>query len=148
MVRLINEITILSNTGVPIFCHNFCGDIDEKHNYQLISSYFYQISQFAKYGFKESINTLKMDKCVFYFYTDANSKYQIILKCDRKMDDKRSRKRFLDLIAQEIFTKFFSRFEKDLFNFKGNITPFKKFSEDIERIIPKSMVSRPIQASQ
>ena len=84
LVTLINEITILSNTGVPIFCHNFCGEIDERHNYQLISSYFYQISQFAQYGFKENINTLKMDKCVFYFYTDALSKYQIILKCDRK----------------------------------------------------------------
>ena len=145
---MINEITILSNTGVPIFCHNFCGEIDEKHNYQLISSYFYQISQFAKYGFKESINTLKMDKCVFYFYTDPISKYQIILKCDRKMEEKRSRKKTVDLLVVQIFNQFFSRYEKELLNFKGNITPFKRFSKDIEKIIPKSLISRPIQASQ
>ena len=148
MVRLIKEITILSNTGVPIFCHNFCEDIDEKHNYQLISSYFYQISQFAKYGFKESINTLKMDRCIFYFYTDPLSKYQIIMKCDRKMDNKRSRKKTADLLAHKIFIQFFTRFEKELMNFTGNITPFKKFSEDIERIIPKTMISRSMQASQ
>lgn len=148
LVTLIKEITILSNTGVPIFCHNFCEEIDERHNYQLISSYFYQISQFAQYGFKENINTLKMDKCVFYFYTHALSKYQIILKCDKKIDEKRSRKKTVDLLVHQIFTKFFTRFEKELLNFKGNITPFKKFSKDIERIIPKSMISRPIQASQ
>jgi hypothetical protein len=148
LIKLIKEVTILSNTGVPIFCHNFCEEIDDRHNYQLISSYFYQINQFAKYGFKENINTLKMDKCVFYFYTDTLSKYQLIIKCDRKMDNKRSRKKMVDLLAHQIFSKFFSRFEKDLLNFNGNITPFKKFSEDIENIIPKSMISRPIQTSQ
>ena len=89
-----------------------------------------------------------MDKCVFYFYTDTLSKYQLIVKCDRKMDNKRSRKKMVDLLAHQIFSKFFSRFEKDLINFNGNITPFKKFSEDIENIIPKSMISRPIQTSQ
>jgi len=89
-----------------------------------------------------------MDKCVFYFYTDPTSKYQIIMKCDRKTDKKRNRKKFIDLLANKIFTQFFSRFEKELINFKGNITPFKKFSENIEKIIPKAMISKPMQASQ
>jgi hypothetical protein len=148
LVALIKEITILSDTGVPIFCHNFCEENDDRHNYQLISSYFYQISQFAKYGFKENLNTLKMDKCVFYFYADISSKYNLIIKCDAKIDKSRSRKRYVDLLAQRLFKRFFNRFENDLLNFKGNITPFKKFSKDIENMIPKHMISKPIQASQ
>ena len=89
-----------------------------------------------------------MDKCVFYFYTDPHSKYHLILKCDSKMDDKRSRKKMVDLMAQKIFKRFFTRFEDDLMDFKGNITPFKRFSKDIKEMIPKNMISRPIQASQ
>ena len=84
---------------------------------------------------------------MLYFYTDPYSKYHLILKCESKIDDKRSRKKMVDLMAHRIFKRFFTRFENDLLNFKGNITPFKSFSEDIEEMIPKNLISRPIQTS-
>jgi len=135
---LIQKITILNDEGIPIFFHNFSGssnEDDEDENYQLIASYFDQIMRFTKYGFKESLNTLRMNKSVFYFYTHPASHFHLIIKCDSKVDKKKLKKRNLDSIAVRVFDKFLTKFKKELINFNGNFSQFKSFSLDIHKIV-------------
>lgn len=138
---MIQEIIILSNTGIPLFCHNFQDNLNKNYNYQLIASYFDQICRFTKYGFKDSLNTLKMNKSVFYFYTHPQSHFHLIFKCDSKIDQKKFKKKLIDKIANEIFEKFLNKFRTELMNFNGNVSNFKSFSEDIEQMVkPKGIL--------
>ncbi|MHA1351128.1 MAG: hypothetical protein ACTSPZ_09890 [Promethearchaeota archaeon] len=114
---MIQKITLLNNEGIPIFFHNFSGSSNEDENYQLIASYFDQICRFTKYGFKESLNTLRMNKSVFYFYTHPASNYHLIIKCDSRVDKKKLKKRNLDSIAVKVFDKFLTKFKKELKDF-------------------------------
>jgi len=127
--------------GIPIFCHNFSGSSNEDNNYQLIGSYFDQICRFTKYGFKESLTTLKMKKSVFYFKTHPKTNFHLILKCDSKTDNKKLKKKSIDNIAVKLFDNFFVKFKNELMNFNGNIAPFKSFSKDINEMIkPKGLL--------
>jgi len=125
----------LNDEGIPIFFHNFSGNSNEDENYQLIASYFDQICRFTKYGFQESLNTLRMNKSVFYFYTHPASNYHLIIKCDSRVDKKKLKKRNLDNIAVKVFDKFLTKFKKELNNFNGNFSQFKSFSLDIHEIV-------------
>ncbi len=138
---MIQEIIILNNTGIPIFCHNFSGSSNEDNNYQLIGSYFDQICRFTKYGFKESLTTLKMKRSVFYFKTHPRTNFHLILKCDSKVDNKKLKKKSIDSIAAKIFDNFLVKFKSELINFNGNIAPFKSFSKDISEMLkPKGLL--------
>ena len=132
---MIQKITILNDEGIPIFFHNFSGSSNEDENYQLIASYFDQICRFTKYGFKESLNTLRMNKSVFYFYTHPPSNFHLIFKCDSRVDSKKQKKRNLDRVAVKVFDKFLTKFKKELINFNGNFSQFKSFSLDIHKIV-------------
>ena len=132
---MIQKITILNNEGIPIFFHNFSGSSHEDENYQLIASYFDQICRFTKYGFKESLTTLKMNRSVFYFYTHPSSNFHLIFKCDNKVDSNKIKKRNLDRVAAKVFDKFLTKFSKELKNFNGNFSQFKSFSLDVNEII-------------
>ena len=138
---MIQEIIILNDTGIPIFSHNFSGRLNEDNNYQLIGSYFDQICRFAKYGFKESLTTIKMNKSVFFFKTHPKTNFHLILKCDSKIDNKKLKKKSIDNIAVKIFDNFFVKFKSELMDFNGNIAPFKSFSKDIDEMIkPKGLL--------
>ena len=127
----------MNDEGIPIFFHNFSGldSSNEDENYQLIASYFDQICRFTKYGFKESLNTLRMNKSVFYFYTHPASNYHLIIKCDSRVDKKKLKKRNLDNVAVKVFDQFLTKFKKELNNFNGNFSQFKSFSLDIQEIV-------------
>ena len=132
----------MNDEGIPVFFHNFNGSSneDEDENYQLIASYFDQICRFTKYGFKESLNTLRMNKSVFYFYTHPTSKYHLIFKCDNRVDkysvfQKKLKKKNLDRVAFKVFEQFLTKFKKELNNFNGNFSQFKSFSLDIREIV-------------
>jgi hypothetical protein len=120
---------------VPIFFHNFSGSLDRDSDYHIIASYFDQICRFTKYGFKESLNTLKMNKSVFYFYTDPTSHFHLIFKCESKIDNKKIKKKFIDNIAVKVFDKFLAKFKKELINFNGNFSQFKSFSVELDEIV-------------
>jgi hypothetical protein len=126
---------ILNDKGIPIFHYGFGESPIDKYNYQLIASYFDQICRFTKYGFNESLNTLKMDKSVFYFYTHPHSNLHLILKCDGQTDENRSKKTAIDKCASIILEKFFVKYANELKTFKGNITPFKSFSEELDSLL-------------
>ena len=132
---MIQKITILNGEGIPIFHTNFSGSSNEDENYQVIASYFDQICRFTKYGFKESLNMLEMNKSVFYFYTDPTSNYHLIFKCDSSRDKKKLKKKNLDRIAVKVFDKFLTKFKKELHNFNGNFSQFKSFSLDVHEIV-------------
>ncbi len=132
---MIQEIIILNDKGVPIFFHNFSGSSNKDGNYHVIASYFDQICRFTKYGFKESLTTLKMNKSVFYFYTDPKSHFHLIFKCDSKVDNKKLKKKIIDSIAVRVFDKFLVKFKKELVNFNGNFSQFKSFSLDIDEMV-------------
>ncbi len=132
---MIQKITLLNDEGIPIFFHNFGGSSNEDENYQLIASYFDQICRFTKYGFKESLNTLRMNKSVFYFYTHPPSNYHLIIKCDSRVDKKKQKKRNLDSIAVKVFETFLIKYKRELNNFNGNFSQFKSFSSDIHEIV-------------
>jgi hypothetical protein len=138
---LIQEIIILNDKGIPIFCHNFSGSSNEDCNYQIIGSYFDQICRFTKYGFKESLSTLEMNKSIFYFKTHPKTNFHLIIKCDSKIDSKKLKKKSIDSITVKIFENFLYKFKSELMNFNGNIAPFKSFSEDIDEMIkPKGLM--------
>ncbi len=132
---MIQKIIILNDEGIPIFFHSFSGSSNEDENYQLIASYFDQICRFTKYGFNESLNTLRMNKSVFYFYTHPPSNFHLIFKCDSRVDSKKQKKRNLDRVAVKVFDKFLTKFKKELINFNGNFSQFKSFSLDIHKIV-------------
>ena len=150
---MIQEIIVLSDTGIPLFFHDFLENNDEENsNYQIIASYFDQICRFAKYGFKESITTLKMNKSVFYFYTHPTSHFHLILKCDSKIDDKKLKRKSIDLFAKEVFDRFLTKYKAVLRDFKGDISNFKPFSKDLkemakERGLLRDLVPKTFQTS-
>ncbi len=138
---MIQKIIILNAEGIPIFFHNFSGSSNEDENYHLIASYFDQICRFTKYGFKESLNTLKMNKSVFYFYTHPTSNYHLIFKCDSRVDKKKLKKKNLDSVAIKVLDRFLTKFNKELNNFNGNFSQFKSFSLEIDEIVkPKGFL--------
>lgn len=139
---MIQEIIILNNKGVPIFFHNFSGSSNKDGDYHVIASYFDQICRFTKYGFKESLNTLKMDKSVFYFYTHPKSHFHLIFKCDSRVDNKKLKKKLIDNIAVRVFDKFLVKFKKELVNFNGNFSQFKSFSLDIDEMVKAKGIFR------
>jgi len=139
---LIQEIIILNDTGVPIFFHNFSGSSNKDSDYHVIASYFDQICRFTKYGFKESLNTLKMNKSVFYFYTDPKSHFHLIFKCDSKVDNKKLKKKSIDNIAVKVFAKFLAKYKKELVNFNGNFSQFKSFSLDVDELVKTKGILR------
>lgn len=132
---MIQEIIILNDKGVPIFFHNFSGSSNIDSDYHVIASYFDQICRFTKYGFKESLNALKMNKSVFYFYTDPKSNFHLIFKCESKVDSKKLKKKLIDNIAVRVFDTFLNKFKKELINFNGNYSQFKSFSLEIDEIM-------------
>ena len=139
---MIQEIIILNDKGVPIFFHNFSGSSNLERDYHVIASYFDQICRFTKYGFKESLNTLKMDKSVFYFYTHPKSHFHLIFKCESKVDSKKLKKKLIDSIAVKVFDKFLAKFKKELVNFNGNFSQFKSFSLDIDEMVKAKGILR------
>ena len=131
---MIQELIILSNEGIPLFQHNF-QDIHSKNpNYQIIASYFEQICRFARFGFKESLNCLKLDKTAFFFYTHPLTKIHVIVKCAAEIDHDRVKKNLLDNLAKEILDSFVEKFKSKLDNFDGNISRFKKFDEELYKL--------------
>ena len=128
---MIQEIIILSNTGIPLFNHTLDGTFNEKYDYRLIASYFDQICRFTKYRFSESLVTLKLNKSEFYFYTHPEKLCHLIVK----VDDKNTKKKSMDRLAQEIFNKFTAKFRRYLVDFNGNINIFKSFSNDLEELL-------------
>ena len=132
---MIQEIIILNNKGVPIFFHNFSGSSDKDSDYQIIASYFDQICRFTKYGFKESLNTLRMNKSVFYFYTEPKTHFHLIFKCESKVDNKKMKKKLIDNIAVRVLDKFLTKYKVELIDFNGNFSQFKSFSFDLDEII-------------
>lgn len=132
---MIQEIIILNDKGVPIFFHNFSGSSNMEGDYHVIASYFDQICRFTKYGFKESLNTLKMNKSVFYFYTEPKTHFHLIFKCESKVDNRKLKKKMIDNIAVRVFDKFLDKFKMELINFNGNFSQFKSFSVDIDKIV-------------
>ncbi|NHJ19589.1 MAG: hypothetical protein EAX91_01505 [Candidatus Lokiarchaeota archaeon] len=144
---MIQEIIILNNKGVPIFFHNFRGNSITERNYQVIASYFDQICRFTKYGFNESLNTLKMNKSVFYFYTEPNSHLHLIFKCDSKVDNKKQKRKIIDTIAMEVFEKFLTKYKKELVDFNGNFSQFKTFSSEIDDIVKAKNVLKSYELS-
>ena len=128
---MIQEIIILNEKGVPIFFHNFSGSSNKDGDYHVIASYFDQICRFTKYGFKESLSTLKMNKSVFYFYTDPKSHFHLIFK----VDNKKLKKKSIDKIAVKVFAKFLAKYKKELVNFNGNFSQFKSFSLDVDELV-------------
>lgn len=131
---MILEFTILSNEGIPLFYHNFQGSSTKDQNYQIIASYFEQICRFARFGFKETLNCLKLDKSAFFFYTHPSTNIHIIFKCAAEVDNDTTKKKFLDNLADEILDCFVEKFRKKLDNFDGNISRFKNFEEDLYRL--------------
>ena len=131
---LIQEIIILSNDGIPLFYHDFLNNLSSDPDFQIIASYFDQICRFAKYGFQESINSLKLDKSIFYFHTHPYSRVHLIIKCDIKTDSSRSKRKILHLKADYILNQFVKKYQSSLENFDGNVTRFKSFSKDLEEL--------------
>ncbi|MBY9015610.1 MAG: hypothetical protein KGD68_07965 [Candidatus Lokiarchaeota archaeon] len=125
----------MNDEGIPIFFHNFNGSSNDDENYHVIASYFDQICRFTKYGFKESLNTLKMNESVFYFYTHPTSNYHLIFKCHSSIDKKKLKKKNLDSVAIKVLDRFLAKFNKELINFNGNYSQFKSFSSDIDEIV-------------
>jgi len=130
---LIQEIIILSNNGIPLFYHNFLDNLNSDPDFQIIASYFDQICRFAKYGFQESIDSLKLHKSIFYFHTHPFSRVHLILKCDIKTDC-RSKRKILNLKANYILNQFVRNYKSVLDNFDGNITRFKSFSKVLKEL--------------
>jgi len=131
---LIQEIIILSNNGIPLFYHNFLSNLNSDPDFQIIASYFDQICRFAKYGFQESIDSLKLNKSIFYFHTHPLSKIHLIIKCDINTDSSRSKRKILNLKANYILHQFVGKYKSFLENFDGNVTRFKSFSKELETL--------------
>jgi len=139
---LIQEIIILSNTGIPLFNYAVDSSFNKRYDYRLIASYFDQMCRFTKYKFNQSLVTLKIGKSEFYFYTHSEKICHLIIRTDNK----KIKKKTIDQFAHELLNKFTSKFKKNLLDFNGNVNIFKPFSKDIERIIKskglKSIISR------
>jgi hypothetical protein len=128
---LIQEIIILSDTGIPLFNYAIDDSFNKKYDYRLIASYFDQICRFTRHKFNQSLVTLKIGENEFHFYTSP---------------DKKMKKKIVDQFAKEILDKFSSKFKMKLIDFNGNINIFKSFSKDVERLVKsksiKSITSR------
>jgi hypothetical protein len=76
-----------------------------------------------------------MKTSVFDFYTEPNSQFHLIFKCESKVDNKKLKKKMIDKIAVRVFDKFLVKYKKELINFNGNFSQFKSFSIEIDEIV-------------
>ena len=128
---MIQEIIILSNDGIPLFHYDFTGNLNEEHHYHIIASYFDQICRVARHLIQESVNCLKLDKSIFYFYTHPISNVHMIFKCVAQIDKNIAKKKVLDHLAMEALDTFVRKYGNELDKFDGNVTRFKKFTEEL-----------------
>ncbi|GAI19648.1 unnamed protein product [marine sediment metagenome] len=126
---MIQELMIINQAGIALFYHSFI--INEKiDDEQSIAGYFDVICRFTKQSFKESLKTLELDSFIFFFYTHK-SNYHLVLKCKKKLFDKK----ILESVSEKIIDKFIEKYKEVLQDFNGEISHFTSFSEDIVKIL-------------
>jgi len=132
---MIDELIIIDKAGIALFYHNFLHKDYIDDNFHLIASFLDQISRFTKVALKDYLNMIEWQKYVFFFYVHKKTQYLLIFKCDNtKIGDKALIKKSLDMIAKTIFDRFLIIFEKELLNFNGEISRFRSFSEELNKM--------------
>ena len=126
---MIQELMIINQAGIALFYHNFVNK-DRIKDEQTLASYFDIICRFTKREFNESLNILTLDSFIFFFYTHSSS-FHLVLKCDNKDIDKNQLQKF----SKTIIDKFLINYNDFLEDFNGEISIFKPFSKEIEKII-------------
>ena len=126
---MIQELMLINQAGIALFYHNFINR-ENTNDEQSLASYFDVICRFTKKSFKESLKTLELDSFIFFFYTHK-SNYHLVLKCENKLFDKKK----LESISEKIVDKFLEKYEDVLEDFNGEISNFKSFSNQINKIL-------------
>ncbi len=136
---MIQELMIINKNGIALYYFNFLTKIKEDvEDYQLIAGFLDQIDRITQSEFKKSLNKIEYGDLIFYFFGHPNSNLRIIFKCDNtKIYTTKLMERSLSLIARNLLNKFITRYNYDLENFKGEISRFKSFSENIDEIFKK-----------
>jgi len=132
---MIDELMIIDKAGIPLYYHNFLrkGYIDD--NFHLIASFLDQISRFTRAAFKDYLNMIEWKDKIFFFYIHKKTEFLLILKCDNtKIENKEIIKKSLDIIANNLFKRFLLKFKEVLEDFRGDVSQFKTFSEEIDKM--------------
>ncbi len=126
---MIQELMLINQAGIALFYHNFVSD-EILGDHQSLASYFDVICRFTKENFKESLKSLVLDNFVFFFYTHE-SHFHLVLKCDYKSFDEKTLESFSEIVIEAFLIKYI----EILKDFNGEISLFKTFTDDIEKII-------------
>lgn len=94
---------------------------------QLFSGFLAALMQFAKEVSHKDLKKLIIEDDIFSLYLADNISY--VFKHDEMKKSK------LEKISQEISNKFFECFNTDLKNWNGDISCFRKFDEEADKII-------------
>ncbi len=132
---MIDEFIILNKQGIPLFAYDFLRSRYKQEDYHLIGCFLDQLVRFTKASMQKDLNAIEWDKYSLFFYTEKETQIQIIIKCEtNKIVNINYTQKSLNLIAYQILNKFKARYGDYLSNFNGNISQFRTFSEDIEKM--------------
>jgi hypothetical protein len=139
---MILELMIINNIGIALYYYNFYTKIKkDTEDHQLIASFLDQIDRITQMELKESLHKIEYGDLIFFFFGHPNSDLRIIFKCDNtKIYSTQLMERSLSLIAKNLLGKFIQRYKNELDNFKGEISLFKSFIENIDEIFKKRVI--------
>ena len=136
---MIRELMIINAHGIALYYFNFFTKIKRDiEDHQLIASFLDQIDRVTQLEFKESLHKIEYGDLIFFFFSHPNPDLRIVFKCENSdLYNTQLMERSLSLIAKRLFSKFITRYRKELENFKGEISLFKSFEETIDEIFKK-----------
>ena len=136
---MIQELMIINTNGIALFYFNFFSKVKpDLEDHQLIASFLDQIDRITQFELKRNLHKIEYGDLIFFFFGHPNSDLRIIFKCDAsKLYSTQLMERSLQLIARNLLSKFIKRYSNELKNFKGEISLFKSFTENIDEIFKK-----------
>lgn len=123
MVKVLQNIWILTNTGSVIFHRKYDPIIDE----QLFGAVISSLNTFAEKGlFEDSISSFVISDKILYLKKKNN-----LLFVTDTSEQKKEKKLIKEL--DKVIEKFFNLFSPDIFiNWDGNVNHFDYFEEEIK----------------
>ena len=136
---MIQELMIINTNGIALYYFNFYTKVKkDSEDHQLIASFLDQIDRITQFELKESLHKIEYGDLIFFFFGHPNTDLRIVFKCDNtKIYNTQLMERSLSLIAKNLLAKFIKRYSNELENFKGEISLFNSFTENIDEIFKK-----------
>ncbi len=134
---LINNIWIIKDSGQNLYTRTFTSSesgLDET----LITGLFMAVASFAESAGKDEMDSIGMKNKKFLFQNKGE--ILIVLGIDKDTDEEPLKKQL-----NSIGDLFLEEFKTELIDWDGNVAPFKRFKDVLDKELAKEIIKEPIE---